>query len=69
MKVIIINIVVTIVSGLLVLSFLRFFVTIDWIYVILSFAGSAIGSLSVDLFHWFRARRRHLEEHYEINNH
>lgn len=65
-RVIIINIAVAIVGGLLVISFMRFFVPIDWFSVILSFAGAATGSLAVDLFRWFRVRCRVVELHEDV---
>lgn len=52
-----INIVVTIIGGLFVVGVASIFTTLDWVSISFTFVGVAIGSLAVDLFHWFRARR------------
>ena len=66
MKSIITNIVAIIVGGLFVVGVVSIFATLDVFSVILSFVGAAIGSLSVDLFRWFRARRRPNELHEDV---
>lgn len=52
-----INVVVTIIGGLIVVGVASIFITLDWVSISFAFVGVAIGSLAVDLFHWFRARR------------
>ena len=53
------NIAATIVGGLIVVGIMSIFMSLDWASITFAFIGAAIGSLTVDLFHWFGARRFH----------
>lgn len=52
------NVVATIIGGFIVVGVMRIFVTVDWLSFYLAFIGALLGSLVVDLFRIFRARKK-----------
>lgn len=55
---ILVNIVATVVGGLLVIGVMRIFVTVDWLSFCFAFLGALLGSLLVDLFRIIKARKK-----------